>query len=45
MRVMIAAQARFAEFEFFLPNHSVGRVEYQQPGILYEDTGVNKVGS
>lgn len=32
------------EFQFFPPNHSVGRAEYQQPCIPYEDTGVNKVG-
>lgn len=32
------------EFQFFPPNHSVGRAEYQQPCIPYEDTGMNKVG-
>lgn len=44
VRVVAAAYARFAEFEFFPPNHSVGRAEYQQPCIPYEDTGENKVG-
>ena len=33
-----------AEFQFFLRNHSVGRAEYGQPCIPYEDTGENKVG-
>lgn len=32
------------EFQFFPSNHSVGRAEYQQPCIPYEDTGMNKVG-
>ncbi|KAL9075643.1 MAG: hypothetical protein Q9161_001394 [Pseudevernia consocians] len=32
------------QFQFFPPNHSVGRAEYQQPCIPYEDTGENKVG-
>ena len=36
--------AKFAEFAFFPPNHSVGRAEYQQPCIPYEDTGEEKVG-
>ena len=44
MRVRNVAHARFAEFQFFPPNHSVGRAEYQQPCIPYEDTGLNKVG-
>lgn len=33
-----------AEFQFFPRNHSVGRAEYGQPYIPYEDTGENKVG-
>lgn len=31
-----------AEFQFFPRNHSVGRAEYGQPCISYEDTGENK---
>ena len=44
MKGVTAAHARSAELQFFPPNHSVGRAEYQQPCIPYEDTGVNKVG-
>lgn len=44
MEVVTTAHARCAEFQFFPPNHSVGRAEYQQPCIPYEDTGENKVG-
>ncbi|KAL6713800.1 hypothetical protein ACLMJK_008292 [Lecanora helva] len=32
------------EFQFFPPNHSVGRAEYGQPCIPYEDRGENKIG-
>lgn len=42
--MVVAAHARVAEFSFFPTNHSVGRAEYQQPCIPYEDTGENKVG-
>ena len=38
------ANSSCIEFQFFPPNHSVGRAEYQQPCIPYEDTGENKVG-
>lgn len=44
MRMGVAAHARYAEFAFFPSNHSVGRAEYQQPCIPYEDTGEKKVG-
>ena len=44
MKVVIPAHIRCTEFHFFPPNHSVGRAEYQQPCIPYEDTGENKVG-
>lgn len=44
MGMLHVADAKSVEFEFFPPNHSVGRAEYQQPCIPYEDTGEHKVG-
>ena len=44
MGIVHVIHARFAEFAFFPPNHSVGRAEYQQPCIPFEDTGEKKVG-
>lgn len=44
MMMVVAAHARHAEFAFFPSNHSVGRAEYHQPCIPYEDTGEKKVG-
>lgn len=44
MRVVIAVHAKLSAFEFFPPDHSVARAEYQQPCIPYEDTWEDKVG-
>ena len=32
------------EFQFFPPNHSVARAEYEYPCVPYELTGKDKVG-
>ena len=34
----------FIEFQFFPPNHSVARAEYEHPCVPYELTGEDKVG-
>lgn len=32
------------EFQFFPPNHSVARAEYEHPCVPYELTGKDKIG-